>query len=77
MTHALASVFAWFEGLIDPFRDRPVEQPPKNLLAFYWHYVRQVWPFFVALLAIGLVAALIEVSLFAFLGEDRRSGAQC
>jgi ATP-binding cassette subfamily B multidrug efflux pump len=62
-------MFSWFEGLIDPFRERPVERPPDDLLSFYWHFIRQVWPFFIALLAIGLVGALIEVSLFAFLGE--------
>lgn len=69
MSNAIARMFTWFERLIDPFYDRPIERPPENLLAFYWHFVRQVWPFFAALLAIGLVGALIEVSLFAFLGE--------
>ena len=69
MSKAVSKVFSWFEGLIDPFRERPVERPPEDLLAFYWHFIRQVWPFFIALLAIGLVGALIEVSLFAFLGE--------
>ena len=69
MPKVINSIFAWFEGLIDPFKDLPVDKPPKELLAFYWHYIRQVWLFFVALLSIGLVGALIEVSLFAFLGE--------
>ncbi|MGI9505691.1 MAG: ABC transporter transmembrane domain-containing protein, partial [Geminicoccaceae bacterium] len=69
MSKAIGRMFTWFESLIDPFYDRPIERPPENLLAFYWHFVRQVWPFFAALLAIGLVGALIEVSLFAFLGE--------
>lgn len=58
-----------FETLIDPFQSQKSEQPPEKLLPFYWHFVRQVWPLFVALLAIGLAAALIEVSLFAFLGD--------
>ena len=69
MPKAIKTIFVWFEGLIDPFREVPVEKPPRELLAFYWHYIRQVWPFFVALLSIGLIGALIEVSLFAFLGE--------
>lgn len=60
----------WFEQLTDPFRDiGPVTQPPDRLVAFYWHYVRQVWPLFVALLLVGIVVALIEVMLFAFLGQ--------
>ncbi|NJO37220.1 MAG: ABC transporter ATP-binding protein, partial [Rhizobiales bacterium] len=62
-------MFRWFEGLIDPFQDHPVERPPADLLPFYWYFIRQVWPYFVGLLALGLIAALIEVSLFAFLGE--------
>ena len=69
MRNAITGLFRRFENLIDPFAERPVEQLPETLLAFYWHFMRQVWPFFVALLAIGLVVALIEVSLFAFLGE--------
>ncbi|MGH1478815.1 MAG: ABC transporter ATP-binding protein [Geminicoccales bacterium] len=63
------ALFTWFEKLIDPFQDRPVVQPPTDLLAFYWHFARQIWPLFALLLFIGLVVALIEVSLFAFLGE--------
>lgn len=63
------ALFTWFERLIDPFRDYPVQQPPASLLSFYWHFIRQVWPFFAALLVIGLFGALIEVSLFAFLGQ--------
>ena len=69
MFKTFGRVFGWFEGLIDTFTDRPIEQPPASLLAFYWYFMRQVWPFFLAVLAIGLVAALIEVSLFAFLGK--------
>ncbi len=69
MLKTVKATFAWFERLIDPFQERTIERPPAELLPFYWHFIRQVWPFFVALLAIGLVGALIEVSLFAFLGD--------
>ena len=62
-------MFAWFERLVDPFRAAPIEQPPSGLIAFYWHFIRQIWPVFAVLLSIGLVGALIEVSLFAFLGR--------
>ena len=68
MIKTISKTFTWFEGLIDPFESHPPERPPGNLYAFYWYYIRQVWPFFVGLLAIGLLGALIEVSLFAFLG---------
>ncbi len=62
-------MFRWFESRIDPVRSVPVGQPPTTLIAFYWHFVRQAWPGFAAIMAVGLVAALVEVSLFAFVGE--------
>jgi ATP-binding cassette subfamily B multidrug efflux pump len=39
------------------------------MLAFYAHYLRQVWPLMIAVLVVGFVAALIEVALFSFLGQ--------
>jgi ATP-binding cassette subfamily B multidrug efflux pump len=62
-------MFSWFESLIDPFRPHRFEQPPAEWLRFFWHYVRQVWPRFVAILVLGLVGGIVELSLFAFLGR--------
>ena len=56
-----------FEQLIDIFREAPSAEPPNTVWAFYIYYLRQVWPLFAALLVVGLVAALIEVSLFSYL----------
>ena len=56
-----------FEKLIDIFREPPTSAPPATVWAFYLYYLRQVWPIFAALLVVGLVAALIEVSLFSYL----------
>ncbi|MBC2655466.1 ABC transporter ATP-binding protein [Pseudomonas sp. MSSRFD41] len=56
-----------FEQLIDIFRDTPATTPPNRVLPFYFHYIKQVWPSFVALLVVGLFVALIEVSLFSYL----------
>ena len=58
-----------FEKLIDIFRDAPSEAPPSTVWAFYLYYLRQVWPSFVALLIVGLVAALIEVAMFGYLSR--------
>ncbi len=58
-----------FESLIDPYRLQTIEQPPEGLLRFYVHFVKQVWPFFIAILAAGFFGGLIEVALFAFLGK--------
>jgi ATP-binding cassette subfamily B multidrug efflux pump len=62
-------MLSWFERLIDPYKPVPVEQPPQKLLLFYWHYVRHVWWPFIAVMFFGLAGALIEVSLFTFVGE--------
>jgi len=56
-----------FEQLIDIFRDAPSEAPPSGVWAFYIYYLRQVWPSFLALLVVGLIASLIEVAMFSFL----------
>ncbi len=63
-------MFHWFEHIIDPFaKSGDVVRPPSRLTPFYWYFVRQVWPAFAGLLAIGFVGALIEVSLFAFMAQ--------
>jgi len=62
-------MFRLFETLIDPFRPHDESTPPATLSGFYWHYTRQVWPALVALMAVGFVVALIEVSIFRYVGE--------
>ncbi|ADP70617.1 ABC transporter related protein [Rhodomicrobium vannielii ATCC 17100] len=62
-------MFSWFEKLIDPFKTVPLTRPPQKLLAFYWHYIGGVWWVFGLVLISGVVAALIEVALFTFVGQ--------
>jgi ATP-binding cassette subfamily B multidrug efflux pump len=62
-------MFRWFETRIDPFPGDPPERPPAALGAFYWHFVKPVWPVFLVLLVVGGVGSLIEVALFAFVGS--------
>ena len=68
-------MFAWFERRIDPYPADPPAMPPRSLWRFVLHYSRGALPWLV-LLALGSAAiALIEVMLFAWLGEliDRLS----
>lgn len=73
--HLPNRILDWFERRIDPLHpgpptpDRLPARPPDQLWPFYWHYVQQVWPWLLAIMGIGLGASLIEVSLFAFLGN--------
>ncbi|MFK3724639.1 ABC transporter ATP-binding protein [Pseudomonas monteilii] len=65
----MTKLYRRFEQLIDIFREAPTEAPPGKVLPFYLYYLRQVWPSFVALLVVGLVASLIEVAMFSFLSR--------
>ncbi|WP_029352528.1 ABC transporter ATP-binding protein [Bosea sp. 117] len=65
----LTRLFAWFENLVDPFRPAPIERPPERLIAFYWHFVRQSGRVFVAALFAAFLVAIIEVSLFRYIGR--------
>ncbi|MBB5752016.1 ABC transporter ATP-binding protein [Prosthecomicrobium pneumaticum] len=62
-------MFRTFERLIDPFRPHDGGMPPATLIGFYVHYCRQVWPLLAALMAIGLVVSLIEVSMLSYIGS--------
>ncbi|TCV95593.1 ABC transporter ATP-binding protein [Biostraticola tofi] len=62
-------LFHRFERIIDIFQSDPGKAPPNRVWPFYLFYLRQVWPSFAALLLVGLVASLIEVSLFSYLSR--------
>ena len=62
-------MFRWFETRIDPFHGTTIERPPATLGAFYWYFVKPVWPAFVTLLIAGFLGSSIEVALMAFLGS--------
>ncbi len=62
-------IFRWFESLIDAFKEPVDGMPPKSVWRFYVFYLRQVWPVFAAVIVVGFVVALIEVSLFGFIGR--------
>jgi ATP-binding cassette, subfamily B, multidrug efflux pump len=61
-------VYRLFEGWIDPFAPRDDYQPPNRLLGFVWYYVRQAKWAFAALLVYGFLNAIVEASLFGFVG---------
>ena len=61
-------MFAFFESRIHPTA-RPGSAPPPQLLAFYWHYVRQTKGLFGAMFVTGLVVALIDTLIPVFIGR--------
>ena len=65
-------MFSYFESLINPYpHDRPT-QPPHGLLAFCWHYSKDVWHILALLSFTVAVLSAVEVVLFSFLGKHRR-----
>jgi ATP-binding cassette, subfamily B, multidrug efflux pump len=59
----------WLESRIDPFKGPAIERPPRPLWTFYWHFVRPVWPAFLLVLVLDLLAALTEVALAKFVAD--------
>ena len=70
-------IFRWFESLIDAFKEPSDAMPPPSVARFYAFYLRQVWPVFIAAVVVGFGVAIIEVSLFGFVGRlvDLAKGA--
>ncbi|OOG47183.1 ABC transporter ATP-binding protein [Rhodanobacter sp. C01] len=62
-------MFRWFESLIDPFKEPVDDMPPSSVGRFYLFYLRQVWPVFAATIVVGFGVAVVEVSLFGFIGR--------
>ncbi|MFT7387606.1 MAG: ATP-binding cassette subfamily B multidrug efflux pump [Candidatus Endobugula sp.] len=62
-------MFAFFERLVPAFPEQEPTQPPKGLLAFCWHYTRDVAPYLAMMAILTGILALIEVALFGFLGS--------
>jgi ATP-binding cassette subfamily B multidrug efflux pump len=62
-------MFRFFETALDP-TEKPAEtQPPASLVAFYWHFARQAKGLFGALFVTGLMVALLDSAIPAFMGK--------
>ncbi|CAA2138050.1 ABC transporter ATP-binding protein [Hyphomicrobium sp. ghe19] len=64
----LSRLMTWGETRIKPFDERSIERPPDSLWAFYWFFIKPLWPFFVLLLIAGCLGSTIEVALMGFVG---------
>ncbi len=62
-------MFSFFERLIQPFPPKEPEQPPANFFAFCRHYTYGVTPYLLIMAVLTGIIALLEVSLFGFLGQ--------
>ena len=62
-------MFRYFESLIQPFPTEEPTQPPTGLFAFCRHYTRGVEKHLVIMSLLTGILAVLEVSLFDFLGR--------
>jgi ATP-binding cassette subfamily B multidrug efflux pump len=62
-------IFSWFEHRIDSFPPQQPGKPPATFWPFVMHYTRPFWPLIALSAALSATIALIEVSLFGFLGS--------
>lgn len=61
-------MFSWFEQRLDAFPKGESKQPPQGLFAFCLYYTKGVWKWLIVMAVFTSLLALIEVSLFGFLG---------
>jgi len=61
--------FRYLEGFCDPFPPPQPARPPRTLGGFLLHYAKPFWPLLLVSALLSTVIALIEVSLFAFVGN--------
>jgi len=62
-------MFAFFEKLIKPFPTEEPVQPPATLFAFCRFYTRGMEPYLLIMSILTGLIAVMEVSLFSFLGK--------
>ena len=62
-------MFRFFENLIEPFPPEKPTRPPNTLFAFCRHYTRGVEGYLILMAILTGLLAIIEVSLFGFLGS--------
>jgi ATP-binding cassette subfamily B multidrug efflux pump len=65
----IARIFRWLETRRESFPAEQPGMPPTTFWAFILHYTRPFWPLVAMSSVLAASVALIEVSLFGFLGD--------
>ncbi|ENR21925.1 ABC transporter [Brucella suis] len=67
--HKRNIMFRWFEQRLEAYPEEPSREPPRGLVAFCLYYTRGAWPWIIGMAIFTTLIAVIEVLLFAFLGN--------
>ena len=62
-------MFSWFERLIDPYASVPLAPPPAGLAAFFWHFVKPIWPIVLAIALLTAAIAALEIVMLDYVGR--------
>lgn len=62
-------MFSFFEKLVSPFPETLPKQPPKTVFAFCRYYAKGMIGILCLMSALSAAIAILEVSLFAYLGQ--------
>ncbi len=62
-------MFSFFENLTKPFPNNAPEQPPKDFVAFCRYYSSGMWHVLISVSLISALVAVLEVSLFGYMGQ--------
>lgn len=62
-------MFSFFENLTKAFPENAPTQPPQNFIAFCRYYSSGMWQVLIAVSVISAAVAILEVSLFGYMGQ--------
>ncbi|MGQ8366160.1 ABC transporter ATP-binding protein [Glaciecola sp. 1036] len=62
-------MFSFFEKLTDPFPSQQPTQPPTTLFGFINYYSKGMWWILISVSFLSALVAILEVSLFGFMGQ--------
>ncbi|MEC9346351.1 MAG: ABC transporter ATP-binding protein [Pseudomonadota bacterium] len=65
----IAKFFDWLESRVETFPEALPDKPPRTMGGFIWHYTRPFAATVAASSVLAIIVAIIEVALFAWLGE--------
>ena len=62
-------LFSFFEDRVEPFPHESDSLPPTNFWPFLWYFAKPMWPWLLTMAMLTALIAVLEISLFAFLGN--------
>lgn len=62
-------MYSFFEKLVEPFPAEEPVQPPDTLTGFCIHFCKGAWPYLIAMSLLSAAIAIVEVSLYGFMGS--------